>query len=198
MNTFEFYLQTPFGRGLDELFRQAERALGLSQPVDVYVAGGMAVHLYTGVRVTADVDAEFGCRVLLPAGLSVSVDDGSDLPLGMYFDTNYNPMFSLLHEDYQRDAVEVPLGLRYFRVRVLAPVDLALSKVARYAENDRQDIAALAAAGLVSSEALSRRGEEALVAYIGNTQAAHGNLESAVACVRAVEAAGHFPTPFSR
>ncbi len=39
----------------------------------------MAVHLYTGKRVTGDVDAEFGGRVLLPSDLAVVVtlEDGS-------------------------------------------------------------------------------------------------------------------------
>jgi len=40
-----------------ELFRQLDERLALRSPVDVYLAGGMAVHLYTASRVTTDVDA---------------------------------------------------------------------------------------------------------------------------------------------
>jgi hypothetical protein len=43
----------------------------------VYLADGMAVHLYTANRVTTDVDAEFGGRVHLPNDLMVEVRNSS-------------------------------------------------------------------------------------------------------------------------
>ena len=47
-------------------------------------------------------------------------------------------------------------------VRVLNPVDLAVSKLARNAPIDRADIDTLAERGLIRPEDLSRRGAEAL------------------------------------
>jgi hypothetical protein len=57
-----------------------------------------------------------------------------------------------------------------FDVRVLSPVDLAVSKLARYADPDQEDIKALARAGLLDSTELRRRAEEALARYIGRVK----------------------------
>lgn len=61
------------------MFRQLEERLSLRGPLNVYLAGGMAIHLYTAGRVTTDVDAEFGGRVHLPNDLMVEVtlEDGT-------------------------------------------------------------------------------------------------------------------------
>lgn len=60
-----FHTRTALAEGLRELFKQLEKRLSLRSPLNVYLAGGMAVHLYTASRVTTDVDAEFGARVYL-------------------------------------------------------------------------------------------------------------------------------------
>lgn len=186
MSAITFHTDTAFARGLRELFGGLEKRLALRQPLTAYLAGGMAVHLYTGKRVTNDVDAEFSARVLIPGDLMAEViDDGGD-PQLLYFDTQYNPMFALLHEDYQQDAIDVALGLEHIRLRVLSPVDLALSKVARFAPNDREDIQDLVRLGLTSADAIQARGSEALAGYIGNTSMVGLNLRDAVALARAV------------
>ena len=40
-------------------------------PVRMYLAGGAAMHYYTGARTTEDVDAVFSTRVLLPQDLEL-------------------------------------------------------------------------------------------------------------------------------
>jgi hypothetical protein len=47
-------------------------------------------------------------------------------------------------------------------VRRLSPVDLALSKIGRFEDLDRGDIATLAQDGLITERAVRRRAEEAL------------------------------------
>jgi hypothetical protein len=179
-----FHQHTALAKGLIRLFAALEQGLGPGSSIPVYLAGGMAVHLYTGKRVTTDVDAEFGVRLLLPTDLSESTEVDGGLPVLLHFDTQYNPMFSLLHERYQDDALVLDLPLARIRLRVLQPVDLALSKVARFAAIDREDIGDLAALGLVSADALQARGDAALQDYIGNTAAVRANLADAVAIVR--------------
>jgi hypothetical protein len=156
----------------------------LRQPLTVYLAGGMAVHLYTASRVTTDVDAEFSGRVMLPQDLLVEVtlEDGS--PQVIYLDTNYNSTFALMHEDYQEDAIPVDLGLEQIRVRVLAPTDLAVSKIARLADNDREDIQALVAAGLTSADEIEARATDALGGYVGGVEMLRANLRDALALAR--------------
>jgi hypothetical protein len=191
MSTPPLHLNTPFAQGLRRLFVDLEKRLELKQPLTAYLAGGMAVHLYTGKRVTNDVDAEFSARVLIPNDVMVEVVDAVGDPQLVYFDTNYNPMFSLVHEDYQVDAIDAGLGLAHIRLKVLSPLDLAISKVARFAPNDQEDIKDLVRLGLTSSAEIEARGTEALAGYIGNTSMVQFNLRDAVELARGVERAAH-------
>ena len=91
----------------------------------------------------------------------------------LYFDRQYNDTLGLMHPDAQRDSlpIDVPgVDPKRLRVRVLAPVDLAVSKLARFADPDRADIQALARAGLLSAGDLRKRAEDALAGYIGRAR----------------------------
>ncbi|MCP3018156.1 DUF6036 family nucleotidyltransferase [Cupriavidus basilensis] len=182
-----FHTRTALAEGLRELFKQLEQRLSLRQPLTVYLAGGMAVHLYTASRVTTDVDAEFAGRVLLPQDVLVDVvlEDGT--PQVIYLDTNYNPTFALMHEDYQEDSIPVDLGLDQIQVRVLSPVDLAVSKIARLADNDREDIRALVAAGLTSADEIEERATSALGGYVGGIEMLRLNLRDTLEIAREEE-----------
>lgn len=183
-----FYTRTALAQGLRELFKQLEDRLSLRSPVNVYLAGGMAVHLYTASRVTTDVDAEFGGRVYLPNDLMVEVTLEDGTPQVVYLDTNYNSSFALMHEDYLNDSIPVDLGVDQIRVHVLSPVDLAVSKIARFADNDKEDIAALVRLGLTTADEIEQRATSALDGYVGGQAMLRLNLRNAVALSRQVEA----------
>jgi hypothetical protein len=164
-----------YWRAFAELMARIEATLGnyKGPPVPVYVAGGAASHIYTGSRLSADVDATLGRRLLLPDDLQVmyKTEDGKHHTL--YFDRQYNDTLGLMHEDAHQDSVpiDVPgVSRKRLDVRVLSPVDLAVSKLARYADSDQEDIKALARAGLLDSRQLKRRAEEALAGYIGRVK----------------------------
>src|SRR5438552_2551621 len=74
-------------------------------PVRMYVAGGAALHLYTGERVSRDIDAAFSRRVALPENLEVSYRDADGAAQLLYFDRQYSDTFGLLHEDAYEDSV---------------------------------------------------------------------------------------------
>ena len=164
-----------YWRAFAELMSRIEAALGnyKGPPVPVYIAGGAASHIYTGSRLSADIDATLGRRLLLPDDLQVmyKAEDGKHRTL--YFDRQYNDTLGLMHEDAHAESVpiEVPgVNRKRLDVRVLSPVDLAVSKLARYADPDQEDIKALARAGLLDSRELRRRAEEALAGYIGRVK----------------------------
>jgi len=184
----QLYLDTRLAKGLASLFQELERRLGLEQPVNVYLAGGMAMHLYTGSRFTTDVDAEFDARILLPSDLAVNVEleDGKDQLI--YLDTNYNPTFALMHEEYQADARPLDLGTKMLRLHILSPVDLAVSKLSRFAGNDQEDIIALVSAGRTDAKSIDSRAREAMSGYVGNTSVLLSHLEAAVRLSIAAEA----------
>ena len=157
-------------------------------PIRMYVAGGAALHFHTGERVSVDVDAVFSRRIALPDGLEVAYRDEDGSARLLYFDRQYNDTLGLMHEDAQDDSIPLTLeGIdsRVLDVRILTPVDLAASKLGRFSEQDRADIAALARRGLVSATNLERRALEALEIYVGDTQRLRGNIASAVTIVAA-------------
>ena len=183
------------------LMQRIEKAISdeRADPVVICIAGGAAVHLYTGSRVSKDIDAKVFARFLLPDDLDISYRDAQGHVRSLYFDRQYNDTFSLLHENAYHDAVpiEVPgVDRRKLDVRLLAPLDLAVSKLSRYEANDQEDIAALASEGLVDSESLRARAEEALPGYVGNTSRVRGSLQLAIKLVKRKQAGN--PPPARR
>ena len=189
MPDYNFRLDSPISKGMQEFFRLLECRLELDRPLTVFLAGGMGVHLYTAKRVTTDIDAEFSGRVVVPADLMVQVElpDGSKEDI--YFDSNFSTTLGLMHEDYQEDSVPIDLGLQHITVRALSPVDLVVSKISRLADLDQEDIRDLVAAGLTTTEEIKARAEEALSYYIGNTSSLRYNIRDALEIASAAERA---------
>ena len=176
----EFATDTELSKGLVQLIKELEKRTDLREPITMLIAGGMAIHLYTAARVTTDVDAEFSKRILLPNDLIVETKDGQML----YLDSNYNSTFALMHEDYQQDAVPVPIGTDLVNVFVLSPVDLVVSKIARLNGPDKTDIEAIISRFHISVEEIQKRAEEALSGYVGNTDYLRMNLNDVLNMAR--------------
>lgn len=159
----------------------------------MYLAGGMAVNYYCGTRYTEDVDASFSRRVLFSENEVVADYVRSDGKKSfIYLDTNYNPTFALMHENFEDDALpwrpEVTTGL--LNLKILSPVDLAVSKLSRFSERDREDIKALAMEGLITDTALRERAEEALLDYVGNLVSVKNSIQIACEDVKRIRAQG--------
>ena len=161
-------------------------------PLRMYVAGGAALYLLTGVRVSEDIDAAFSRRLVLAEDVEVSYRDADGRGRLLYLDRNYNDTLGLLHEDAHADSLPVTIpGIEASRpptveVRILSPLDLAVTKIARFSEQDRADIELLAREGLIDAKSLRRRAEEALQGYVGALDSVRTSI--ALAC-RLVEAA---------
>jgi hypothetical protein len=163
-------------------------------PVRMYVAGGAALHFYTGERISEDIDAVFSRRVALPENLEVAYRDADGAARLLYFDRQYNDSFALLHEDAHADSVALPLaGLdpSVVEVRLLSPLDLAVSKIARMSDQDREDIASLARRGMITAPALRKRAQESMANYVGDLERLRGSIEIAARIVQ--EASGPKP-----
>jgi hypothetical protein len=159
-------------------------------PVQMYVAGGAALHFYTGERVTQDIDATFSRRIALPDNLEVSYRGADGAAQLLYLDRQYNDTLALIHEDAFRDAAPLELpGLEpeVLEVRLLTPTDLAVSKIGRLSSQDRDDIAALARRGLVQAAALRTRAEQAVGNFVGDTARLRGYIETVCRIVADVE-----------
>jgi hypothetical protein len=147
------------------------------------VAGGAAMHFYTGERFSNDIDAKILARVMLdPRDLQVAYrgDDGHARLL--YFDTQYNDSFALLHHDAYHDARPISVegvDSRRLEVKLLTPLDLAVSKLSRFSGQDQDDIRALARTGLIDAAALRRRAEAALPDYVGKLDRIRTSIDAA-------------------
>ena len=160
-------------------------------PIRMYVAGGAALHMYTGERVSKDIDATFSRRIALPEDLEVAYRDADGAARLLYFDRQYNDTLGLLHEDAQEESVPLVLeggDTDVLEVRLLSALDLAVSKLGRFASQDRDDVAILARRKLITSTALRRRAEEALGNYVGDTRRVQGSIELACRIVADIEA----------
>lgn len=185
MSTPAFRADPRFLEAFTEILRRIGDSLGKrkGEPVPIFVAGGAAAHLYTGSRFSRDVDARIGLdRYIPPDNLEVAYTGPDGFPRTLYFDTAYNETYALLHEDVHDDAIRVAIeGIdpRVLDVRVFSPVDLAVSKLSRFASPDQEDIAALARAGLIDSASVRKRAEEALPGYVGSVDRIRGSIELA-------------------
>lgn len=142
------------------------------EPIRMYVAGGMAMHRYCGTRYTRDVDAEFSRKILLPYDeLVVTYQREDGRQTSLYVDAAYHTSIGLIHEDYQDDAWpwdDIQSEHGRLAVYTFSPIDLAISKVSRYASRDQDDILELFRGGWFTAEAFRERAFEAIVYYVGD------------------------------
>lgn len=182
-----------YRRAFHEILLRVQQSLKGSQPgvfpIRMTIAGGAALHLLTGARVTEDIDATFSKRILLGEDIEVSYRDPDGRARLLYLDRNYNDTLGLLHEKAYQDSrrVDVPgIDGKLMEVRVLSPLDLAVSKLARLVDQDREDLQLLARKGLIDSGAVRKRAEEALGRYVGDVDSARNSID--IAC-RLIDAA---------
>ena len=190
----EFRPDPEYLKAFATIMSRIEKALGAKPPVKpvvACVAGGAALHFYTGARFSNDIDARIMARVLLDAqDLQVAYRGEDGHARLLYFDTQYNDSFALLHQDAYDDAIPLALGgvdARRLAVKLLAPLDLAVSKLSRFNEQDLLDIAALAREGLIQATKLRSRAMEALPDYVGNLDRIKTSID--IACKLVKEAA---------
>lgn len=166
--------------GLKQLMGKLQDSLGLSAPLKIFIAGGMATHLYTANRITTDVDAEFSKRFIVPDDILVETGEGNLL----YLDLAYNSSFALMHEDYLQDAIRVPIDAGFLEVFVLSPVDLIVSKIARLSGPDLGDIESIIRTLRVTPDQIEQRANEAMLAYIGDMRSVRTKLQQVLALAR--------------
>lgn len=112
-------------------------------PVDAYIVGGAAVHFHTNLRVSNDVDSILSKAVKLPNDLVVPWIDKDGNIQQLSYDYNYNSSFGLMQEDYDKRAVLIKTIDEKLNIYILDPLDLIISKIARFSDSDEDDIRVL-------------------------------------------------------
>lgn len=163
-------LRTLIERIQETVRPHAER---LAEPIRMFIAGGTCLAFYVDRRVSDDIDATFSRRIALPEDLEVSYMGADGKARLLYFDYQYNDTLGLMHPDAYADSTPFPLpGIdpKLVEIRLLKPVDLAVSKLSRFGETDQGDIRAMAEVRLFTEAELRERAEDALVDYVGNVE----------------------------
>lgn len=171
---------------LIEHLSELSRRLGpLAEPLHAWLAGGFAVHYHTQHRISYDVDIKWSHKVPIPPDMRVfeirtpGHAGGTDV---VVMDGSFADVLGSFPPDWEERSKEV----RRFGsmvLHVIDPVDLAVSKVARFSDRDREDIRALAESGLVDPEVFAERAEEALYYYVGDLTFVRYNLADAMQIV---------------
>lgn len=143
--------------------------------VKVYLFGGCAVHLLTHYRGSEDIDAEIEAAKLvrdqdLLAVFSVpeEYEDHGWLK-EVYLDYRFNNALCPLHEDYRDRAIPVEGFPEVFplHVFVAAGVDIAISKLGRFSDQDHRDIQKLIETGRVDVKQFISLATEAIDYAVG-------------------------------
>ncbi|NPD17729.1 hypothetical protein HOY34_21350 [Xinfangfangia sp. D13-10-4-6] len=173
----------------DHLQKLADRLGKLRMPVHAYIAGGMAVNFHTGIRMSDDVDIQWSHKVAIPPDLrvfpAINPDDPSDVIL-VTMDGEFGDYLGTFPPDWKEKSILIG-EVGDLVLHVINPLDLATSKVGRYQERDREDIQALARAGLIDSESFSQRIDDALDYYVGDITFVQYNKRDAVELVEEIE-----------
>ena len=164
---------------------QADLIGDTDQPIEVVIAGGVAVHYWTGDRATGGAYCEFLNRVLVSEE-HVFYEDEEGKTQALYFDRNFSASLGPMHDAYLDRRVRVTEWepSPSIRAYVLDPVDLAISKLGRFETHDRADICSLAEHGLIDCEEFERLATEAIGYYVGNKGFLPQNLADAVTTIK--------------
>jgi len=137
-------------------------AIHKKEPVNLYIAGGIAIYFHTASRVSKDVDAIIDRDIDIPRKLSVLWLNENGEFEELEFDKNYSDTLGIMHEDYDKRAIHKFTIDSRLKVHVLSPVDLIISKLARFVEQDQQDIKSIIMNDLVDKDELEILARDAI------------------------------------
>ena len=146
-------------------------------PVDAYIVGGAAVHLHTNLRVSNDVDSILSNAVKLPEDLVVPWIDEDGNVQQVSYDYNYNSSFGLMQEDYDKRAVYIKTIDEKLNIYILHPIDLIISKIARFSDSDEDDIKVLIQTKNIDRDELYALAADAIKVGIGFPKSITTHLE---------------------
>lgn len=170
-------IETPLGAAVCKLFSRILPLLKGAPPgtVKVYIFGGCAVHLLTHYRGSNDIDAEVEAANLVRAQDLLAVfsmpEEYEDQGWWreVYLDYRYNNALGPLHEDYRERAIPIHgfSEICPLHVFVTAGVDVAISKLGRFSDQDHRDIQKLIESGRVDVKQFIELATEAIDYAVG-------------------------------
>lgn len=190
-NFKKLYLETPLSKAVLKFFSHLESDIKetTTKPgsVKAYLFGGCAFHIHTNARGSNDIDVEFnsakwvtGKDVVISKQFVTYQDEGVRRQVSL--DSNFTPMLGPLHEDYTEDAIQLQTRFKDspLWIYVVTPEDLAVSKLGRYSERDRDDILTLLRRNKMTLDSFENRAAEAISYYVGNASVVKSHLRQVI------------------
>lgn len=188
-------MNTPTLKALHEVAERIALQLREGQTVKATLAGGMATYVHVlntapelaaAVRYSDDVDMHFSRPLNLPDEIVVLYHEPEGLARAITLDRNYSTAIGLCHPDALDDARPLMQSDNgRLHLHILTPIDLAVTKVGRFQDHDRQDIELLTRAGLLNAQDFRQRATEALDYLATDPVPVALNIEEAVKLIQA-------------
>jgi len=163
-------IATSFKEAIIEMMEEIAKQIPDSHkqtPVKAYLTGGGAVHYYCNSRVSDDVDLIMQYAVNVPNDLFVVWLNDEGTLEQVHYDHTYNSTLGLMHEDYEDRAVHMITIEEKFEINLLSPVDLIISKLIRFVQNDDEDIQNIIKTGKVDKDELFALASDAINVGVG-------------------------------
>ncbi len=164
------------------------------QVVDSMLVGGVAVYIHVTTharqlsgeaRYSDDLDIEFGSRMTIPDDIQVLFKDDAGTERTIVLDRNYTSAIALLHPDAFNESTAFMVSAnKRLNLRLITPLDLAVTKVGRFLDHDQHDLKLLAKAGLLNADRFRSRAIEALDYYATDPTHVKMNIEEGVDLIR--------------
>jgi hypothetical protein len=187
----DFFTDTPMAKAIFEMVENLEDLLkekgaepGSSR---AFIFGGCALHLHTKARGSSDLDMELEAirsvtrDEIVMALDDVFYDDPAEGSTSLVYDLTFSPTLAPLHEDYQEDAI----WLNHYEkdsplyIYLVQKIDLAISKLGRFGDQDIEDIHTLFDHGL-DIEEFRKRATEAIKYAVAPEARLTGNLNQVI------------------
>lgn len=154
--------------GINILEQLAEATKKYNGTIDAYIAGGIAVAYWcAGQRFSLDLDVIFSHRIgTLPLSCKC-IDSLTGNEVIIKFDANFNESLALMQPEYT-DRARFVKSCGNIKAHILAPEDIAISKLPRFSNKDKEDIQLLVRNDLIDYEKFRSLAEDALFYYIGD------------------------------
>jgi hypothetical protein len=163
---------------------------GLSGPTELHCFGGFVVaECYGLTRATADIDIIEARGSATPEDLVTLAGKGSALARRYRVYLDFVTIVTV-PENYDQRLVDVFAGeFTFLRLRAFEPHDLALAKLERNEDHDREDVKALALRPGLDVEVLRDRYDGEMRRYLGNPAREDLTLQLWIEMIQEVQSA---------
>lgn len=180
---------------LEEIIERVSKEIREGVTLDAYLAGGVAAYVHTAdklssseqLRYSEDADIYFKRGLNIPDDIVVVYQDHHGKERALMLDRNYNPELGPYRPDVFKRATPL-FNSKNGRVqlKILTPVDLAITKVGRFQDHDRLDIEALARCGLLDADEFAKHAHEAVEYLATDATPVLANIQDATQLIRRV------------